>query len=248
MSRIIGVGEGTWPTMRGSLRRIGVRETDFFRQCDASFKQGSQFIGWRDGRDSYYHPFTLPRGYDEINPAPYWQKASLSQAGGGDNFADAVCFQTALCDGNLAPKQITTPEYGALANYAYHLDAGKFATFLRDHCVARLGVKHILADVTRVEGDDTGHIVALHSDGHAPVPGDLFVDCTGFLSLLLGKHYGVTFKSCADQLFIDSALAIQVPYVSDDVPIASVTLSTAQRAGWIWDVGLPTRRGVGARL
>src|SRR5688572_6028144 len=55
----IGVGEGTWPTMRDTLRKSGVTETDFIRECDASFKQGSKFQGWVSGRDgdSYYHPF-----------------------------------------------------------------------------------------------------------------------------------------------------------------------------------------------
>jgi len=34
----IGVGEGTWPSMRSTLQKIGVSETDFFRECTASFK------------------------------------------------------------------------------------------------------------------------------------------------------------------------------------------------------------------
>ena len=34
----IGVGEGTWPSMRDTLRRIGLGETTLFRECDASFK------------------------------------------------------------------------------------------------------------------------------------------------------------------------------------------------------------------
>src|SRR6185312_13827933 len=61
----IGVGEGTWPTIRSTLKQIGVSETDFLRECDASFKQGSQFVKWVDGSaaDSYWHPFTLPAGY-----------------------------------------------------------------------------------------------------------------------------------------------------------------------------------------
>src|SRR3954447_14547159 len=40
---IIGVGEGTWPTLRATLKKIGVSETDFFRECDAAFKQGAKF-------------------------------------------------------------------------------------------------------------------------------------------------------------------------------------------------------------
>ncbi|MEJ7806472.1 MAG: tryptophan 7-halogenase, partial [Telluria sp.] len=46
-------------------------------------------------------------------------------------------------------------------------------------------------------------------------------------------------------LFNDTALAIQVPYPQEHSPISSQTTSTAQSAGWIWDIGLPTRRGIG---
>jgi hypothetical protein len=64
-------------------------------------------------------------------------------------------------------------------------------------------------------------------------------------SLLLGKHYEVPFLSQKHVLFNDSALAVQVPYAHEDSPIASQTTSTAQSCGWIWDIGLPTRRGIG---
>ena len=64
-------------------------------------------------------------------------------------------------------------------------------------------------------------------------------------SLLLGDHYGVGFLDKRDILFNDTALAVQVPYPEPDSPIASHTIGTAHSAGWIWDIGLPTRRGVG---
>ena len=69
----IGVGEGTWPSMRDTLRKIGVSEPDFIRECSASFKQGSKFVGWRTGSDQefYYHPFSLPQGYLNANMVPY---------------------------------------------------------------------------------------------------------------------------------------------------------------------------------
>jgi tryptophan halogenase len=63
--------------------------------------------------------------------------------------------------------------------------------------------------------------------------------------LLLGGHFGVPLVPQSGVLFNDSALAIQVPYADERAPIASHTVSTAQRNGWIWDIGLPTRRGIG---
>ena len=80
---------------------------------------------------------------------------------------------------------------------------------------------------------------------HGALEADLYIDCSGFRALLIGTALGSPFRSVSDTLFCDTALAVQVPYPSEDSPIASQTTSTAQRAGWIWDIGLPTRRGVG---
>jgi len=239
---IIGVGEGTWPTLRSTLHKIGVSETDFFRECDAAFKQGALFAKWTTGADDdfYYHPLVLPQGFSQVNLVPHWLRDSQ-----GQSFCDAVCPQGKICDDGLAPKAITTPEYDALANYAYHLNAGKFAPFLQRHCTEKLGVRHVLADVQQVKLTENGDIKSVVTEQAGEIEGDLFVDCTGFASLLLGKTLGVGFKDCSDVLFCDTALAMQIPYESEHSPIATHTISTAQSAGWVWDIGLPTRRGVG---
>jgi len=238
----IGVGEGTWPTLRSTLQKMGVSETDFFRECDAAFKQGARFARWTTGAedDSYYHPLTLPQAFSATNLVPHWLAG-----GSNETFCDAVCPQGVLCDDGLAPKAITTPEYQGAVNYAYHLDAGKFAAFLQRHCTQKLGVSHVLAHVTRVVQDESGDVTGLETDRAGPIEGDLFVDCTGFHALLIDKTYGVPFRDCSDVLFCDTALAVQVPYPDQSAPIACHTISTAQSAGWIWDIGLPSRRGTG---
>ena len=240
----IGVGEGTWPTMRDTLRKIGVSETDFIRECDASFKQGSRFNGWINGRedDYYFHPFVLPQGYGETNLAAAWQQRHATIP-----FADLVSFQPHLCVHGKAPKQAMTPEYAAVANYGYHLDAGKFGMFLRKHCTGHLGIRHVLDHVVAINshGNGSGDIASLQTKQHGALDGDLFVDCTGSQSLLLGQHFGVAFLSQKHVLFNDTALAVQIPYPDENSAIASQTISTAQDSGWIWDIGLPTRRGIG---
>ncbi len=240
----IGVGEGTWPTMRSTLMALGISETDFIRECDASFKQGAKFAKWLDGSedDFYYHPLVLPQGFSQGDLAPYWLNKG---AGNNNSFSQAVCFQEAICEQGLAPKTIRTAEFDAVANYAYHLDSAKFAVFLQRHCTKHLGVQHVIDDVIGVDSLANNDIASVVTKNHGAISGDLFVDCTGFSSLLLGKHLQVPFKSCEDILFIDTALAVQVPYEQADSPIASHTISTGQAAGWIWDIGLQHRRGVG---
>lgn len=238
----IGVGEGTWPSMRDTLRKIGVSESAFIRECDVSFKQGSKFIGWQTGhgQEFYYHPFSPPQGILEVNSIPYWQRRMS-----GTSFASAVSAQESLCEARLAPKQSTTPDYAAVVNYAYHLDAAKFGLFLREHCTAALGVKHISDHVIRVRSDADDFIQSLVTRNHGDLEGDLFIDCSGGASMLVGEHFKQPLVSRRDVLFNDRALAVQIPYRSQSDPIASATLATACSAGWIWDIGLPTRRGVG---
>ena len=237
----LGVGEGTWPTMRDTLRRIGLSEVEFLRSCDASFKQGSHFINWQRGEgESYYHPFTAPTGYGNINLAAHWHVSHPDI-----RFDEAAGPQGRVCDQGLAPKKPQTPEYAFSLNYGYHLNAGKFVELLRRHCVEKLGVEHQLGHVEHVVSEDHGEVTGLLLTSGETITGDFFVDCTGFAALLIGKHYGIPFVSQRDRLFNDTALAVQAEYATEDAPIASVTKATAQKAGWIWDIALPSRRGVG---
>lgn len=238
----IGVGEGTWPSLRDTLRRIGVSESDLFRECDAAFKQGSRFDRWATGADDdrYFHPFMLPLGYSDANLVAGWLRRH-----GDRRFADLTSVQPHLCARHRAPKQAATPEYAAVANYAYHLDAVKLGVLLRQHCTQRLGVRHVQDHVVGVDSHDSGDIAAVRTRAQGTLAGDLFIDCTGLHSLLLGGHFGIGQVSQRHVLFNDRALAAQVPYPQADAEIASQTTSTAQSCGWIWDIGLPTRRGVG---
>ncbi|HEY8976581.1 MAG TPA: tryptophan halogenase family protein [Burkholderiaceae bacterium] len=241
----IGVGEGTWPSMRDTLRRIGLSETTLVRECDAAFKQGSHFRGWMHGRaaaegDQYRHPFTLPMGFGDVDLVAGWQ-----QRHGDRPFAEVVSAQPHVCMAGHAPKQAATPEFAAVANYGYHFDAGKFGVQLRTHAIDKLHVRHVLDDVDQVLSHDDGDIAALRTRHHGDIAGDLFIDCSGMASVLLGQHYGVGMRSQKHLLFNDTALALQVPYAAPDAPIACETIATAQPAGWTWDIGLHDRRGVG---
>ena len=237
----IGVGEGTWPSIRETLRQIGLSETEFLTSCDASFKQGSRFVGWVDGapHDAYLHPFTLP--VLDGDALTRW----MGHPHQGRTFADALSFQSAACDAGLAPKAMTHPEYAGAVSYAYHFDAGKFAQMLARHVTSRLGVEHHDAAIASVEARPDGDIAALIATDGRRFAGDLFIDCSGLAARLIAGHCQVPFTSCRDVLFANRAWTTQLPYPAPDAPIASTTNATAQAAGWIWDIGLQSRRGLG---
>jgi tryptophan halogenase len=237
----IGVGEGTWPTMRDTLAAIGIDEAEFLSSCDGSFKQGSRFDGWRTGvsGDRYYHPFTPPPPAEAPALVAAWRAVAPDLP-----FASATSPQPAVCDANLAPRQQAMPPYAGALNYAYHLDAGKLVQLLRRHAVERLGVRHLPALIRSVLPDGNDGIAALDIEGGQQVEGDLFLDCTGLRALLINGHCGSGWIDQSRFLANDCALAAQVP-VDAGTPIASQTIGTAHEAGWLWDIALPTRRGIG---
>ncbi len=243
----IGVGEGTFPTFRRTLRTIGVGEAEFMRECSAAFKQAIRFVDWErapvNGRHThYYHPFNVPHlmamGADM---APYW---ALGEAGKDVPFSDATTLQDKVVDALKAPKRIDDAAYDGPMNYAYHLDAAKLAVFLKNTGV-KLGVRHLIGNVANVVLDEQGVIARLETVEHGTLEAGLYVDCTGFAGVLIGRALGEPWRDVTNMLFVDRAVAMQVPYASEKTQIFPATISSAHESGWTWDIGLDTRRGIG---
>ncbi len=237
----IGVGEGTWPTMRETLRTIGIGEAEFLQECDASFKQGSRFDGWVTGgkSDSYFHPFTMPPSGEMHDLLGAWKSNAKN-----NSFANMMTAQVAACEQNLAPRQRSMPDYAGALNYGYHLDAGKFATLLTRHGTTKLGINRVADTMTGVDVDSGGDIQVIQLRNSPPIAGALFLDCTGHSALLIGRHFNIEWVDHSNSSFNDRALAVQVP-VDPESAVASQTIGTAHEAGWLWDIALPTRRGIG---
>jgi len=244
---IIGVGEGSFPSIKGTLAAIGIDEARFIREAVATFKQGIRFDHWvrppgAPGHEHYFHPFSIPSqrpGGPEL--LPYWL---LGDAGEGVAFAQAATLQKRIADASHGPKRTSDADFVGPMNYAYHFDAGRLAGLLAAQARS-LGVTRIVATVERVEQRDDGTIAAVHTREGARLAADLFVDCTGFRATLIDRTLGSRLRPLGHQLFVDRALAVQVPYERPDRPIASYTISTAHEAGWTWDINLHQRRGVG---
>lgn len=239
----IGVGEGTWPSTRLTLRQIGVSERAFLGRCGASFKQGTKFIGWaRGGDEQYYHPFDRPVTNGCRDPADEWLGSGTDLP-----FARFVGVQEALCEDHRAPKLATSREFAGVLNYGYHFEADALSRFLRAHACENLGVSVVsdtMADVVMGEGGAVPTIKAIATREHGAVAGDFFVDCTGFRALIVAQRLGAKSVSLASVLLADRAFAARVPY-GDDPIVESTTNATARDAGWIWDVSLSERFGVG---
>jgi len=243
---IVGVGEGTFPTIRNTLKFLGIDEAQFMRQTTATFKQGIRFNDWvktpqNGSHEHYFHPFEAPFYTEGAGLVPYWllqgEEARLP-------FAQAMTFQKRVAEAQRAPKRPHEGDFAGPLNYAYHFDAARLAEVLADRARA-LGVRHMQGNLRHVELDVNGAIDHIVTDAQGELRADLYIDCTGFRAELIGRALNAPFRSVRHILFTDRAVACKVPYDRPDTPIESYTVATAQTAGWTWDIGLNGTRGIG---
>ena len=241
----IGVGEGAFPTLRSTLRDLGVDEADFMRRASATFKQGVRFNNWvrtpRDGEaEHFFHPFEAPY-YDDGAALAYWLRLP---ADARPPFAQAMTFQKRVAEAGRGPKRPHEGDFTGPLNYAYHIDSSQLAGMLAERARA-LGVRHIADAVTHVEVAPDGAVAQVHTRAHGAHAADLYIDCTGFRAELIGQALKAPFRSIRDVLFADRAVTCRAAYPRPDAPLESYTLANAHAAGWSWDIGLEAMRGVG---
>lgn len=245
----IGVGEATTPMLRATLRALDISEDEFILRTDATLKLGTRFKHWQseDPRidDSFGHPFTGGGTLHGRNPGYSFIHYGLPgrPAMPGSAFLGTISHSFDVIEAAKAPRRLDGPEFHGEVRYAYHLDAGKFATFLKEICLAR-GVTYRADEVLEAKRDARGHITDLQLEKSGALPVELVIDCTGFQGIVINRILKEPFVSYADYLPNDRALAVQVERPESN-RIEPVTVSTALRAGWCWRVPLYSRDGTG---
>lgn len=245
----IGVGEATVPTLKGTLKLLNISEAEFMERTDASFKLGIWFHDWNRSQNGqplgYLHPFTGGLTIGGLHPGFGFKKFGLpGRANTTDqDYVRAISHAREAVDAMRGPRALNGPPFRGALQYAYHIDAGKLADFLRQVCIAR-GVNHIRDNVVEVKLDERGYVAALQLKDRGEWPVELVIDCSGFRGLIINQALKEPFESYADYLLNDRAIPIQVAH-DDPHKIESATRSTALEAGWSWRIPLHSRVGTG---
>ena len=239
----VGVGEATVPGMPRTLKRAGVSEREFFKECNASFKLGVMFRNWNVDNEGnqidFVNPFARVPAVQSIDAGYYM----LRHGAGPLDFVQTYSPAVDLARAFKGPRALGAEEYAGPVGYAYHLDAGRFAHLLKDRGIES-GINHVLDDVVDVEQDERGYISSLTLKENGRHSVQLVIDCTGFRGVIINEILKEPFISYSKHLANDRALAVQIPH-KDPANIPSVTQSTALGAGWVWRVPLFHRIGTG---
>lgn len=238
----IGVGEGSTPYLKEFFKNLSIAEHEWMPKCNATYKSGIEFPNWSEkpGYESYFHPFFSH--LDIETGELFFEKVKAQKQGVCSNaHPDYYFVNTQISQRCKAPK--SENQQNLDIDYSYHFDAGLLANFLKERCL-RLGLVNIIDDITGVELKANGDISALKTNKSGAINADFFIDCTGFKGLLIQQALNVKFNSFKDNLFNDSAVAIQTPKDSQS-PIKTSTCSTALSSGWAWQIPLANRYGNG---
>ncbi|ANY21388.1 Flavin-dependent tryptophan halogenase PrnA [Tsuneonella dongtanensis] len=240
----VGVGEATIPPFVEFNQLLEIDEREMMAATQASFKLGIQFVNWGKQGDSYIHPFGnygLP-----INGVGFHQHWRRARVEGDRRPIQAFNLETmAAYFGKFA----RTPDYNRSGdyppvNYAYHIDATRYARFLRGYAEKR-GVVRSEGKVVDVTLDgESGFVTSVTKADGSVIEGDLFIDCSGFRGLLIEQALETGYEDWRHLLPCDRAVALPCQR-EDGSPPPPFTRATAHSAGWQWCVPLQHRNGNG---
>jgi tryptophan halogenase len=244
----VGVGESTYDGINNYFQYLEINRDDFFKYTDASIKLGIEFENFYEkNNESFLYPFGGAVVADTAYGMHDWfiKKANNPEISVKD-FAESFFPVTHLINNNTFTdnKNNEFPNFNPVTNTALHFDAQKFALWLKEKYALPRGIKVITGDVTDIKTNVEG-ISSIIVNDTININADLFVDCTGFKSLLLGETIKEKFISYTDKLPNNRAWATQIPYMDKENELTTITKCTALKNGWVWNIPLYSRIGSG---
>jgi len=245
----IGVGEATIPTLKEFNDFLGLEENDILRECQGTFKLGIEFIDWYKKSESYFHPFGFyGRDTPEFAFHQLWLRLKeMSAKGTAPKDAAGDISEYSLCTAAAHLGRFSLPQGGTdaiLSNmrHAYHIDSKRYGQMLRRYAEKK-GVIRTEGIVVNVEQDpNNGDISSVTLKNGQVLSGELFIDCSGFKSLLIEGKMASEFVDWSHYLPCDRAIALQTDITEPPIPY---TQATADVAGWRWRIPLQGRVGNG---
>ncbi|MEN7538413.1 tryptophan halogenase family protein [Aurantiacibacter sp. DGU5] len=243
---IVGVGEATIPPMQQFQRFLGIDEADFIAATQGTFKLGIEFHNWVREGDAYLHQFgPVGREMDALVRLHHWWQLGRLADDGTDypEWQDLhVAFHAAKAN-RFAPAGPRSGELAGRYTHAYHFDAQRYAAFLRRIAELR-GVRRVEGRIISVNrASESGFVSAVQMEDGRSLEADLFIDCSGFASLLVGKELAEPFTDWSHWIPSDRALA--VPTSRPAGGIRPYTQGIAHSTGWQWRIPLQHRTGNG---
>jgi hypothetical protein len=242
--KTVGVGESTLGSINDWLEFLDIEDKDFMPHTKASYKLSIRFEDfYKKGDKGFHYPFGNVFENNEVGLKQSWfYKKKFNPKIKLSDYAKSISPQMAMVNNNVMFKNEDNelPGFSFKYHVAYHFDAAKFGEWLREFYCKPKGVKHIQEEIKTIETNDDG-IKSLNKKHIA----DLFIDCTGFKSLLLDKTLQEPFRDYTKLLPNNKAWATSVKYKNKEKQLEPYTNCTAIENGWVWNIPSWDKIGTG---
>ena len=234
----IGVGEGTQPFTAKFLSQCGILPHMWMKQSNASLKYGVELVGWNDdpyfvdndnqdnciiAYDFYTSDYFIDKPYSEFaewHPAYRLAKKNTSQK--FDHYLDVN-------------HRMGAADFGAV-----HFSAYDIVKTIKELILDK--ITYIDTKITDITVSEDG-IESLISENGEKYKSNLFIDCTGFSSLLLEQKLKVPFVDYTRWLPNDNAIVIRTQFTNPQEQCHPYTKATAMDSGWMFTI--PTYKSIG---
>lgn len=232
----IGVGEATVPYVASFIKKtLGLEESEWMKECNATYKLSLKFNNFtyqKDKNDEYFHVFNYE---GESISAVDWIIKDLYK-----DDKDSIGYSGQFLSAELSKRnKFDKKHFGS--DWSYNFDAEKFGLICKRkvEAFAEINTNFVASVVESNKGID---YLVMSDD--AKIEADLFIDCTGFASVLHRKTLGGKFISWSDYLPNNKAIATRVPRdPNSEIPV--YTSCYGLDNGWSWSVPLWNRDGMG---
>ena len=238
----IGVGESSVLNVNDFFNYLGLNDKKWMKRCDATYKTVLKFTDFNLGSYFYYPLDRIPHTPERSQQLHNWYigKEFRPDLYTPENAGTYFVPHTILAEKN---KLTDNDDYNLNRNAAYHFDASKLGDVLREYSKER-GVEIINDKFVEAKLNEDGSIKSLICE-EGVYDADLFVDCSGFSSLLLGKTMKQEFISYGSNLINDKAIVAKIPYKDKKKELNNYTNSVALKNGWCWEIPLWDKMSVG---
>ncbi len=222
---IIGVGEGTTFTFPIYLHGfLNIDPAAFFKAANPTWKLGIRFLKWgpRPFFDYTFRPQVTSRWENLPLPNGYYCDEDF-------NYAD---LSPALCSHDRVFLRDAQGWPALTTDVGYHIENSLMVAFLESHARS-IGIEVTDDTVLHVQQNEHGISRLVLQSGRTETA-DLYVDCSGFASMLLGRTMGEPFASFSSSLFCDRAVV--GGWDRTDEPIRPYTTAEAMNCGWCWQI------------
>lgn len=237
---IIGVGESTIPHLNKfhEQSKLPFNDMDWLNAVSGTMKLGIEFADFFEKDSAWFHPFMSlshrHRDYAALdklieNPKQNQYRFVL------ENIHYGKLINSGYTECNNS--------YISGKGVAYHIDAVKYSSLLKEECLKRNNIYFLDSYVKDCIVENQNLKKLILSDD-TEISGDLYVDCTGFNSIIANKMQ-IPWKSFADKLIVDTAIVVQLPYTDKQKQLKNYTYCRGMDAGWSWRIPLQNRIGYG---